>query len=239
MKKRYTLFLISPLLLLLTMGSAIAQEATNKISSASNSFAFSGSLDTLIALGLIPLIPGMILMMSSFTRIVIVLSLTRQALGLQTTPPNQVIVGLAIAISAVAMAPTIKKIDEVAWTPWKKDEITLFQATQNSITPLKEFMQKNTRDSALEVFVKNKEDENSLPVIMASFVLSELRTGLEIGLLILVPFLLVDLIVASILMSLGMMMLSPAMVSLPIKILIFVLADGWTLIGGSLAGSFT
>lgn len=239
MKKRYTLFLISPLLLLLTASNAIAQEVLNKVSSASNSFAFSGSLDTLIALGLIPLIPGMILMMSSFTRIVIVLSLTRQALGLQTTPPNQVIVGLAIAISAVAMAPTIKKIDEVAWMPWKKDEITLFQATQNSIAPLKEFMQKNTRDSALEVFVKNKEDVDSLPIIMASFVLSELRTGLEIGLLILVPFLLVDLIVASILMSLGMMMLSPAMVSLPVKILVFVLADGWTLIGGSLAGSFT
>ncbi len=229
--------------LLLLLGNASLAFAQTPPSNTNNTllpgFSFSGNLDTLIALGLIPLIPGIVLMMSAFVRIIIVLSLTRQALGLQTTPPNQILVGLAIALSAVAMAPTIKQIDTVSWQPWRKGEISLLVASENALTPLKEFMQKNTRNTAREVFTDNPNaKEDSLPIIVASFVLSELRTGLEIGLLILIPFLLIDLIVAAVLMSLGMMMLSPVMISLPIKLLIFVIIDGWTLIGGALTGSF-
>lgn len=201
----------------------------------------STDLDSLVTLGLLPFIPAVILMMSAFTRIIIVLSLTRQALGLQTTPPNQVLIGIALALTAVAMGPTMIQVQDRALQPWREGKITLIEAVEKASVPLSEFMERNTRASAREIFTQAASDQKVSPTLAhktAAFSLSEIRSGLEIGILILVPFLLIDLIVASVLMSLGMMMLSPAMVSLPIKILIFVLADGWTLVAGSLVGSF-
>lgn len=210
---------------------------------AAETLSLSTQADTLLLVGIIPFIPAMLLLMTSFTRILIVLSLIRHALGLQTTPPTQILVGLALVLSATVMEPTISQINTVAWTPWRNNEISAMDAAAKASQPLRSFMQRQVRAETVEVFYPSEKaptlDQVPFMKLTGSFVLSELKTGFEIGLLIFVPFLIIDLIVASILMSLGMMMLSPVMVSLPIKILIFVLADGWALIAGGLIGSFS
>lgn len=207
----------------------------------------SAQADSLLILGAVPFIPAVLLLMTGFTRIIIVLSLARQALGLQTTPPNQVLIGLALALTATAMQPVIAKIDEQAFKPWRAGSIDAISAAEQATGPLREFMSKQVRPETLAVFVPpNATPEASLAIttnpplmtLAGAFALSEMKTAFEISLLIFIPFLLIDLIVSSILMSLGMMMLSPAMVSLPLKILVFVLADGWALLAGGLVGSF-
>lgn len=198
--------------------------------------------DAFLLLGLLPFIPAALLMLTGFTRILIVFSLIRHALGLSTTPSNQILIGLAIILTFCVMEPVVDKIDSSAWQPWRKGEISLLDATTKATPPLREFMIKQIRPEAYTVLYPNsiapKIEEASFIKVAGAFALSELRTGFEIGILIFIPFLIIDILVASVLMSLGMMMLSPTMISLPLKILIFVLVDGWVLITGGLLGSF-
>ena len=199
--------------------------------------------DAFLLLGLIPFIPAALLMLTGFTRIIIVFSLIRHALGLTSTPSNQILIGLSIILTLCAMEPIVNQIDQNSWQPWRKGEISLLEAADKATPPLREFMIKQIRPDTLSVLYPNtpvpKTEDIPLLKIAGAFSLSELRTGFEIGILIFIPFLVIDILVASILMSLGMMMLSPTMISLPLKLLLFVLVDGWVLIAGGLIGSFS
>lgn len=203
------------------------------------------SLQILILMSLLTILPSLILMMTSFTRIIIVLSILRQAIGLQQTPPNQVLVGLALFLSLFVMAPTISTINEQAIEPYGQDQISIEDAIEVSGSVFHSFMMKQTRQSDLKLFmelakapeVQNPEDV-PFSVLLPAYVTSELKTAFQIGFLIFLPFLVIDLVVASTLMALGMMMLSPTIISMPFKLLLFVLVDGWALTMGSLAGSF-
>jgi flagellar biosynthetic protein FliP len=198
--------------------------------------------DAFLLLGLIPFIPAALLMMTGFTRILIVFSLIRHALGLTTTPSNQILIGLSLILTLCAMQPVMDKIEIEAWNPWRKGEISLLDASEKASIPLRGFMTRQIRPEAFTVLYPHtaapKLDEAPLTKIAGAFALSELRTGFEIGILVFIPFLIIDILVASVLMSLGMMMLSPTMISLPLKLLVFVLVDGWVLIAGGLLGSF-
>lgn len=203
------------------------------------------SLQILLLMGLLTILPSLILMMTSFTRIIIVLSILRQALGLQQTPPNQVLVGLALFLSIFVMQPVFTTINTQALEPYGRDEVTFEQALSTSATALHGFMIKQTRKSDLALFsdiAKAGKFANPADVpfsiLLPAFVTSELKTAFQIGFMIFLPFLIIDLIVASALMSLGMVMLSPTIISMPFKLLLFVLVDGWALTMGSLAGSF-
>jgi flagellar biosynthesis protein FliP len=203
------------------------------------------SLQILLLMGLLTILPSLVLMMTSFTRIIIVLALLRQALGLQQTPPNQVLVGLALFLSLFIMAPAIEEINRVAYTPYGEEQISIEEAVQRSGTVLHGFMLEQTRDSDIALFMDIADadpvaEPADLPfsILLPAFVTSELKTAFMIGFLIWLPFLIIDLVVASALMALGMMMLSPPIVSMPFKLLLFVLVDGWALTMGSLAASF-
>lgn len=203
------------------------------------------SLQILILMSLLTILPSLVLMMTSFTRIIIVLSILRQALGLQQTPPNQVLIGLSLFLSFFVMAPTISAVNEQALQPYDRDEITLEQAIEISGTQFHSFMIKQTRENDLKLFMGlanspdfEKPEDIPFSILLPSFVTSELKTAFQIGFMIFLPFLIIDLIVASTLMAMGMMMLSPMIISMPFKILLFVLVDGWALTMGSLAGSF-
>jgi flagellar biosynthesis protein FliP len=203
------------------------------------------SLQILLLMGLLTVLPSLILMMTSFTRIIIVLSILRQALGLQQTPPNQVLVGLALFLSIFVMQPVLSTINIQALEPYGRDEVTFEEALSRSATAMHGFMIKQTRKSDLALFSDiAKAEKFSKPadvpfsILLPAFVTSELKTAFQIGFMIFLPFLIIDLIVASALMSLGMVMLSPTIISMPFKLLLFVLVDGWALTMGSLAGSF-
>lgn len=203
------------------------------------------SLQILVLMSLLTVLPSLVLMMTSFTRIIIVLSILRQALGLQQTPPNQVLVGLALFLSLFIMRPVIDEVNAAAYTPYGEGEITIEEAVSKSGDALHRFMVKQTRQSDLKLFMEladappvAKPSDIPFSILLPSFVTSELKTAFQIGFLIFLPFLIIDLIVASTLMALGMMMLSPTIISMPFKLLLFVLVDGWALTMGSLAGSF-
>jgi flagellar biosynthetic protein FliP len=215
------------------------------IGTADNPQDVSVTLQLLLLLTILSLAPAIMLMTTSFLRLIIVLNFLRNALGTQQMPPTQLLAGMAIFITFFIMAPTWNKINNDALKPYMDGKITLDSAYNKGIEPLREFMFKNTRDEDLELFVglANLPKPNTradLPtyVLIPSFVLSELRAGFVIGFFLFLPFLMVDLIVSSVLMSMGMMMLPPMMVSLPFKILLFILVDGWNLIVGSLIRSF-
>jgi flagellar biosynthetic protein FliP len=204
------------------------------------------SLQILLLMSLLTVLPSLILMMTSFTRIIIVLSILRQALGLQQTPPNQVLVGLSLFLSLFVMKPVVDQIHANAYTPYGAGQISIEEAVSRSGTVLHAFMAKQTRQSDLKLFADlahappfAKASDVPFSIMLPAFVTSELKTAFQIGFLIFLPFLIIDLIVASTLMSLGMMMLSPTIVSMPFKLLLFVLVDGWALTMGSLAASFT
>lgn len=206
---------------------------------------FVRTINIALILVLLVLAPTLLLMITSFTRLIIVFSLLRQALGLQTTPPNQIIVSLSLILTIFIMEPYAKKSWDDAVKPYMDEKIGYEEAFQKGVKPFKEFMIKNTREEDLALFYRIKKEENPknidsvpLTLLMPSFVVSELKTAFEIGFLIFLPFLVIDIIVASILMSLGMMMLPPVMISLPIKIIFFIVIDGWALIIGNLAQSF-
>ncbi|WP_194715208.1 flagellar type III secretion system pore protein FliP [Noviherbaspirillum soli] len=203
------------------------------------------SLQTMLLLTGLTFIPAALLMMTSFTRIIIVLSLLRQALGTQTAPPNQVMVGLALFLSLFVMGPVLDKIYANAYLPLSENKITMQQALDTGAGPLKEFMMKQTRQSDLALYVKlsgnaqlQGPEDVSLRILVPAFITSELKTAFQISFAIFIPFLIIDMVVASVLMSMGMMMVSPAIVSLPFKLMLFVLVDGWQLLIGSLAQSF-
>lgn len=203
------------------------------------------SLQILLFMGLLTVLPSLILMMTSFTRIIIVLSILRQALGLQQTPPNQVLVGLALFLSIFVMQPVFTTINSQALEPYGRDEVTFEQALSTSATAMHGFMMKQTRKSDLALFAGiakagkfAKPADVPFSILLPAFVTSELKTAFQIGFMIFLPFLIIDLIVASALMSLGMVMLSPTIISMPFKLLLFVLVDGWALTMGSLASSF-
>jgi flagellar biosynthetic protein FliP len=185
------------------------------------------------------------MMVTSFTRIVIVLSLTRNALGLQSIPPNQVVVGLSLFLSLFVMAPTLTKINDVGLQPLLKGDKTFQQAWDSSQKPLRDFMMKETRKDELNLFLKashakppKNRNDVSLSALIPAFVLSEIKTAFIIGFVVFVPFLIIDLVVSSTLMSMGMFMLPPVLVSLPFKLLLFVMVDGWGLVVKSLVTSF-
>jgi flagellar biosynthetic protein FliP len=203
------------------------------------------SLQILILMSLLTVLPSLVLMMSSFTRIIIVLSILRQALGLQQTPPNQVLVGLALFLSLFVMRPSLDQIDATAFKPYGAGQITIEEAITRSGTVLHGFMMRQTRQSDLKLFADMakvppfaKPADVPFSILLPAFVTSELKTAFQIGFLIFLPFLIIDLVVASTLMALGMMMLSPSIISMPFKLLLFVLVDGWALTMGSLASSF-
>lgn len=204
------------------------------------------SLQILILMSLLTVLPSLVLMMTSFTRIIIVLSILRQALGLQQTPPNQVLVGLALFLSIFVMQPVIDQVSASAYTPYSEGRISIEEAVSRSGDALHGFMVRQTRETDLKLFADLAEEPSfrsqaDIPfsILLPAFVTSELKTAFQIGFLIFLPFLIIDLIVASTLMALGMMMLSPSIVSMPFKLLLFVLVDGWALTMGSLAASFS
>jgi flagellar biosynthetic protein FliP len=203
------------------------------------------SIQTLITLTALTFLPAALLMMTGFTRIIIVLSLLRHALGTQTSPPNQVLVGLSLFLTFFVMAPVLDKIYTDAYLPLSENRITFPQAIERGTVPLRKFMLKQTRESDIGLFARmanlpklETPDDIPMRVLIPAFVTSELKTAFQIGFIIFIPFLVIDMVVASVLMSMGMMMMSPVMVSMPFKLMLFVLVDGWHLLLGSLVQSF-
>ncbi|MBU2711670.1 flagellar type III secretion system pore protein FliP [Zooshikella harenae] len=205
----------------------------------------SSPLQILLLLTILSLAPALLMMLTSFTRIIIVLSMLRHALGLQQTPPNNVLIALALFLTFYTMQPVWQEIDNQALQPLNNGEITTIQAAQLASQPIKQFLLKHTREQDLTMIldlsgkeIPNSTEKIELISLIPAFLLSELQTAFQIGFIIFLPFLLIDLLISSTLMSVGMIMLPPMMISLPIKLLIFVLIDGWSLITYALVGSF-
>ncbi|MEH0665535.1 flagellar type III secretion system pore protein FliP [Vibrio scophthalmi] len=205
---------------------------------------YSVNLQILALMTMLGFLPAMVILMTSFTRIVVVMSILRQAMGLQQTPSNQVIIGIAIFLTFFIMSPVLSKINDDAIQPYINEQITARDAFDLAQVPMKDFMLKQTRVKDLETFVNisgsdaTAPEEVSMAVLIPAFITSELKTAFQIGFMLFLPFLIIDLVVASVLMAMGMMMLSPMIVSLPFKLMLFVLVDGWNLILSTLAGSF-
>ena len=205
----------------------------------------STSIKLLLLLTVLSLAPSILILMTSFARIVIVLSFTRTALATNQMPPNQVIIGLALFLTFFIMAPTLQEVNEQALQPLFDEEIGLEEAYERAAIPFKEFMAKHTRQKDLELFLEYNQSERpqsiediQLTTLVPAFALSEIKTAFQMGFMIFIPFLVIDMIVASVLMAMGMMMLPPVMISLPFKILLFILVDGWYLVMKSLLQSF-
>lgn len=203
------------------------------------------TLDILLLLTIVSLLPSLLIMMTSFTRTIIILSFLRNALGVQQTPPNMVLIGIAIFLTLFIMDPVIGEINTKAYTPYKNSEITQEEAIERAQIPLKRFMLKNTEKSSMNMFMEISnteavENEEDLPmtVVIPSFMTSELKKAFSAGFLLYIPFLLIDIVVSSTLMSMGMMMLPPAMISLPFKLLLFITVNGWELLFSTIANSF-
>ena len=203
------------------------------------------SIQSLLTLTALTFIPAALLMMTSFTRIIIVLSLLRAALGTQNSPPNQVLLGLSLFLTFFIMSPVLDTIYTEAYLPLSEDRITYIQAVERGAVPLRKFMLKQTREADIALFARmaaspkfQSTDDIPMRLLIPAFVTSELKTAFQIGFIIFIPFLIVDMVVASALMSMGMMMMSPVMVALPFKLMLFVLVDGWNLLLGSLVASF-
>ncbi len=203
------------------------------------------SVQTLVLLTSLSFLPALLLSMTSFTRILIVLGLLRTAIGTPSTPPNQVLVGMSLFLTFFVMGPVFDKAHETAYKPFSEDRISAQVALERGVQPFKEFMLKQTREADLALFAKlgntppmDGPEQVSLRILLPAFVVSELKTAFQIGFTIFIPFLIVDLVVASVLMSMGMMMVPPATIALPFKLMLFVLVDGWQLLIGALAQSF-
>lgn len=213
-------------------------------SGANGAQSYSVNLQILIFMTLLTVLPGMLMAMTAFTRIIIVLSILRQAIGLAQAPTNQVLIGIALFMTYFVMAPTFNKINDTAIQPYLAETIKFPQALANAQEPLRNFMLNQTRKNDLALFEKfvHKDpvslDDVPMSIIIPAFITSELKTAFQIGFILFLPFLIIDLVVSSVLMAMGMMMLSPLIISLPFKIMLFVMVDGWTLILGSLASSF-
>ena len=207
--------------------------------------AYSLSLQVLVLMTVITLLPGLLLTMTSFTRIIIVLAILRQALGTAQTPSNQILLGLALFITFFVMTPVLTDVYSNSLQPYITEDIDAQTAIHNAVDPIKQFMIAQTRENDISLFVElsgkkelEKPEDVSMSVLLPAFVTSELKTAFQIGFILFIPFLIIDLVVASVLMSMGMMMLSPLIISLPFKLMLFVLVDGWSLVLGMLASSF-
>ncbi|WP_081139263.1 flagellar type III secretion system pore protein FliP [Halomonas sp. BC2] len=232
---------------MLLPGSVSAQEIPGIVSQPTGDGGqqWSIQLQTLLLLSSMAFLPAMLLMMTGFTRIVIVLSLLRTAMGTQSAPPNQVLLGLALFLTFFVMSPVFSQVYELAWVPLSENQINFDEFLVIGSQPFREFMLAQTREPDLALFARLADvgpmqgpEDVPMRVLMPAFVTSELKTAFQIGFTIFIPFLIIDLVVASVLMSLGMMMVPPATISLPFKLMLFVLVDGWQLIIGSLAQSF-
>ncbi|MFE8069516.1 flagellar type III secretion system pore protein FliP [Marinobacteraceae bacterium S3BR75-40.1] len=207
---------------------------------------FSVTLQILALMTALSFLPSFVMMMTSFTRIIVVFAILRQAIGLQSTPSNQILIGLALFLSIFIMAPVLEKANEQGLQPYLNEEMAPMEAVKAVSEPFRDFMLEQTREKDLAMFVRiaDKEGEYATPedvsfwILMPAFVTSELKTAFQIGFMLFIPFLIIDMVVASVLMAMGMMMLSPIIISLPFKIMLFVLVDGWSLIMGTLAASY-
>ena len=206
----------------------------------------SSALQILVLLTILTLAPAILIMTTSFARIIIVLSFLRQAMGTQQTPPTQVLIGLALFLTMFVMGPVWSEINEGALKPYMEEELGQFEALKLAEIPIKRFMLNHTREKDLSLFINLSEDKNpeseediSMQTVVPAFIISELKTAFQIGFLIYIPFLILDMVVASILLSMGMMMLPPVLISLPFKLMLFVMVDGWYLTVGSLMKSFS
>jgi flagellar biosynthesis protein FliP len=233
------------LLLIPTLAFAQTMPAISSSPAPGGGTQWSLSIQTLLLLTSLTFLPAILLMMTSFTRIIIVLSLLRHALGTQTSPPNQVMVGLALFLTMFVMAPVGDRIYADAYLPLSENKITFAQALDRGAVPLRTFMLKQVREADLALFTKIAKQPQPattadvpMRVLIPAFVTSELKTAFQIGFIVFIPFLIIDMVVASVLMSMGMMMMSPVMVSLPFKLMLFVLVDGWNLVVSSLVASF-
>ena len=242
-------FFIFSLLTLLFSSSALAQQGISAVTVVTNPDGtqdYTMTLQALFIMTALSLIPAFIMMMTSFTRIIVVLSILRQAIGLQQSPSNQILIGVSLFLSMFIMAPVFEEVNERALQPYLNEEMTSLDALEQAKAPMRAFMLSQTRVRDLETFVRIAGDEGKyadtdevpLTILIPAFVTSELKTAFQIGFMLFIPFLIIDLVVASILMAMGMMMLSPMIVSLPFKLMLFVLVDGWNLIFGTLATSF-
>lgn len=242
-------FLLAGMLMLGASGSAIAAEpaipALTLTTNPDGSADYSVTIQILILMTLFTFLPAIMMMMTSFARIIIVFAILRQALGLQQTPSNQILVGLSLFLSLFIMSPVLERVNAAAVQPYLDEQITSVEAVQAASVPFREFMMAQTRENDLNLFMNisrtpavNSPEEIPFNVLVPAFVTSELKTAFQIGFMLFIPFLVIDLVVASILMAMGMMMLSPVIISLPFKIMLFVLIDGWAMVVGTLAASF-
>lgn len=233
------------LLALSAVAHAQGLPAINSAPGPGGSTTYTLTIQTLLLLTALTFIPAVVLMMTSFTRIVIVLSLLRHAMGTQTAPPNQVLIGLALFLSFFVMGPTLEKVYDEAYVPLSENRINIVQAGERAAGPMRSFMLSQTREADIAMFAGvaridkiEKPEDTPLRILIPAFVISELKTAFQIGFILFIPFLIIDMVVASLLMSMGMMMMSPVMVALPFKLMLFVLVDGWHLVIGSLIQSF-
>ncbi|WP_153132437.1 flagellar type III secretion system pore protein FliP [Dechloromonas hortensis] len=229
----------------LAFAQAAGLPAITSTPTAGGGTSYTLTIQTLLLMTALTFIPAAMLMMTGFTRIIIVLSLLRHAMGTQTAPPNQVLVGLALFLTFFVMSPVLDKVYNDAYLPLAENRINIMQAAERAAIPMRGFMLKQTRESDLAMFAGiakidrlEKPDDIPLRILVPAFVISELKTAFQIGFIIFIPFLVIDMVVASILMSMGMMMMSPVMIALPFKLMLFVLVDGWHLVIGSLVQSF-
>jgi flagellar biosynthetic protein FliP len=244
MKRRY---IVGALLMALPLLAAAADPGIPALTvqTTGSGQTYSLTIQMLALMTAITLLPAALLMMTAFTRIIIVLAILRQAIGVGQAPPNQVLVGLALFLTLFVMSPVVDRIRVEAVSPYMAGTIDTTTALERGVIPLKKFMLEQTRESDISAFVRisggkgfDKPEDVPLTILVPSFITSELKTAFQIGFLLFIPFVIIDLVVASVLMSMGMMMLSPVLISLPFKLMLFVLVDGWTLVMGSLAGSF-
>ncbi|KKI44132.1 flagellar biosynthesis protein flip [Obesumbacterium proteus] len=246
--RRWTTLSLAALLgfgLLAPVHEAWAANSDLLISRSGNGENWSLPLQTLVLLTSLTFLPAVLLMMTGFTRIIIVLGLLRNALGTPSTPPNQVLLGLALFLTFYVMSPVFNQVYNDAWLPLSEDKISMETALEKAAGPMRTFMLQQTRESDLALYSRLAKaesfatpDDVPMRILLPAFVTSELKTGFQLGFTVFIPFLIIDLVVASVLMALGMMMLPPATISLPFKLMLFVLVDGWGLLMGSLAQSF-
>ncbi len=240
------LLLLSGVLLSLDVSAAQEAFPALTVTGAEGKQTYSVTLQLLALMTALTFLPAALIMMTSFTRIIIVFAILRQALGLPTTPSNQILVGLALFLTFFIMTPVFDRINSQALQPYLEDKLEFQEAAVKAAEPLKTFMLGQTRDTDLALFVRLSGQQEGfespaqvpLRILLPAFVTSELKTAFQIGFLLFIPFIIIDLVVASVLMSMGMMMLSPMIISLPFKLMLFVLVDGWSLIMSTLAASF-
>ncbi len=219
--------------------------ALSVIGGANDGQTYSVTLEILALMTVLTLLPAILLMMTSFTRIIIVLAILRQALGTASTPSNQILLGLSLFLTLFIMSPVIEQVNDKAVQPYLQDQVSALDALKVAVEPFRTFMLAQTRETDIQMFADiagvdsiASPEETPLKLLLPAFVTSELKTAFQIGFLVFIPFVIIDLVVASTLMSMGMMMLSPLIISLPFKLMLFVLVDGWSLIMGTLASSF-